>query len=423
MPSRSGQKNGDKQDDGGRGRTRTRDSKQNHDKKRDPTAPVHRSRSSSDSGRPAPVKQKVADIEVKQAAALAAAGLPSSSASAAAPPTTGPPAPPAPSASDMETIKHMFVQMQGTLSSLVAQGSDTMEKVAFLNAKIDEVKTQQVDDRSFMDGLAQRLDNLELREADAGAARAAAPAPAPAAHGGSYYGPAASAAASAGPAAPNPWANFRPTSMSRPATPGPPAGASPPGDADPCKVWLNGFPRELLADQLSTFASELLYRKAPLNTAKQCRIRAYHLGKSCTITFPSASPAQDFLNTTRDGCGRWDDPKGGSWPISSRPDRSVPARNISKTIGDLWGSVFRSLKDSGVWKEGWKLLTTGARGTLFLAHDHDNTVLFRVKATTLGAETTHQVQPDYSNLAELGIDRAAVDQMVADARTVFTARA
>ena len=192
--------------------------------------------------------------------------------------------------------------------------------------------------------------------------------------------------------------------------------------ADPCKVWINGFPRELLAEQLEAFGHQALFRFASSDVAAKCKIMAFHLSKAFTINFPTDSAAKDFLLATRDGCGEWSDPKGGRFPIASRQDRDISTRNIAKTIGDLWKSVHTHLSEAGTWKPGWQLRTTGARGTLFLSHDHDNTVLFRIKANKMGAATTHQIEPDYDCLAHMGINRSTADRFAADARTRFEDR-
>ena len=333
---------------------------------------------------------------------------------------------PPPGPATLDSLQDMLLKVQTSLATLTINSNITNEKVSTLSDSVQEVKDKQSHDHDQIAKLAQRLDILEHKSpspATPNAAAASASSTSGPRPGTSSYYAAASCASAGPPVGGAPWASWAGTSSGRTSAPAEPTTRRVPDGADPCKIWINGFARELLAKQLTDFGDSLLTRYTTTAIAAQCRVRAFHLNKSFTIHFPSDVAAKDFLVATREGCGDWQDPKGGSYPTTSRPDRDIPSRNVAKTIGDLWKAVFNHLKADNTWKPGWQLRSTGARGTLFLSHDHDNTVLFRIKPTKVGSTMTHQIEPAFDGLALLGLNRQAVDLMVSSARTTFEDRA
>ena len=81
-----------------------------------------------------------------------------------------------------------------------------------------------------------------------------------------------------------------------------------------------------------------------------------------------------------------------------------------KALRSLWNQVRDHLKGKGLWKDDFRLGTTGPRGCLFLAASDDATELFFVRTDSSNNQVT--IAPGYGELTKIAIDHAAADAMV-----------
>jgi hypothetical protein len=188
--------------------------------------------------------------------------------------------------------------------------------------------------------------------------------------------------------------------------------------ADPCRVWISGFPRPLLGTSLRNHAQVLL-AVVPLPLREKITVKAYNLDKQFSLLFPTAASASDFITAARALEGMWTDPKDQKeHKIYIKPDRSIETRHVNKVLGHLWKLTYDKVSSDGNWKDGFKMGSSGPRGTLFISHDEDVHELFKVKYIRSNGSNDFTIEPVNSNLAFYNIDPEIAQAFVEDARTV-----
>ena len=176
------------------------------------------------------------------------------------------------------------------------------------------------------------------------------------------------------------------------------------------KLWIYGFPRKLLKPHLEVHynATRSLLPQAAADHAK---MSCGNMVNRYAIILPSAALCHDAVNTLRAANISWKDPRDNKvHEIRAGPDRTFHERLTVKALSSLWTQVRDHLKEKGLWKDDFKLGTTGPRGCLFLANSDDAAELFFVRTDSSSNQIT--ISPGYGELTKIAIDHAAADAMV-----------
>jgi len=181
----------------------------------------------------------------------------------------------------------------------------------------------------------------------------------------------------------------------------------------PERLWISGFPRKLLVNQLKKVGEQVVER-IPHHLSLQTSQRFKNMDKRFAIDFADGASASQALRILRDGESMtWTDPRTQQpCPLYVKPDRSVNDRLVVKTLTSLYRQIKDHLFEQRLLAPGTRLGTTGPRGVLYLGSDEDVAELFAVK---VGAGADIRIEPIEEELAKLQVSKAASDAMITKA--------
>jgi hypothetical protein len=156
------------------------------------------------------------------------------------------------------------------------------------------------------------------------------------------------------------------------------------------RVFALGFPRKLPSSALRSWW-EAEKAKMASHLVTDAVFQGGH-GSTFKIMFPSRDAAKLFTASFRSNeaalqC-QWTSTREGegSYPISFRPERTLPERDRGRALSKAWGLVSPIVGISPNWKEGMKLTTDPKSGTINVMAGQDMWELVALKPSAGGYE-------------------------------------
>ena len=115
------------------------------------------------------------------------------------------------------------------------------------------------------------------------------------------------------------------------------------------KVWLSGFPPNLVARNLHSHGDGMI-RWMMGQDFSDYKISARDCSRSLPILFQKEEDANDFMAKWRSADDEFKsiEVRGTTYNLRVRPDLDIPARQQRRLMGSLYGAVQKMMKDESL---------------------------------------------------------------------------